>query len=52
MERDMDLYRKILREVKTWPTTLVPREVEIEGFTQDQVGYHAWMLAGGCPGCC
>ena len=45
MERDMDLYRKILREVETWPTTLVPREVEIEGFTQDQVGYHAWMLA-------
>ena len=45
MERDMDLYRKILREVETWPTTRVPREVEIEGFTQDQIGYHAWMLA-------
>ena len=45
MKRDMELYRKILREVETWPTTCSPKEVEIEGFTQDQIGYHAWMLA-------
>ena len=47
MKRDMDLYRKILREVEASPTTLAAQEVEIGGITQDQIGYHAWMNAHG-----
>ena len=41
----MDLCRKILIEVESWPTTLAPQNVEIEGYTDEQVGYHAWLLA-------
>ena len=45
MKRDMDLCRKILIEVESWPTTLAPQHVVIEGYTQEQVGHHAWLLA-------
>ena len=45
MKRDMDLCRKILIEVESWSTTLAPQEVEIEGFTREQIGYNAWLLA-------
>ena len=44
MKRDMDLCRRILLEVEQWPTTLEPREVEIDGYSPDQVDYHAWLL--------
>ena len=45
MKRDMDLYRQILREVESWSTTLMPKEVTIEGYTRDQIDHHAWLLA-------
>ena len=45
MKRDMDLCRKILLKIEAWPTTLAPKPVQVEGYTQEQVGYHAWMLA-------
>ena len=45
MKRDMDLCREILIEVESWPTTLAPQEVEIEGYTREQIGYNAWLLA-------
>jgi hypothetical protein len=45
MKRDMDLYRQILREVGSWSTTLMPKEVTIEGYTRDQIDHHAWLLA-------
>ena len=45
MKRDMELYRQILSEVESWSTTLAPKQVQIEGYAQDQIGYHAWMLA-------
>ena len=39
MKRDMDLYRQILREVESWSTTLMPKEVTIEGYTRDQIDH-------------
>ena len=45
MKRDMDLCRRILFEVEEWPTTLEPRKVEIDGYTESEVGYNAWLLA-------
>ena len=45
MKRDMDLCRKILIEIESWPTTLGPRPVEIDGYTDEQIGYNAWLLA-------
>ena len=46
MKRDMDLCRRILFEVEKLPTTLAPTKLEIEGYTDDEVGYNAWLLAG------
>ena len=34
-----------MSEVESWSTTLAPKQVQIEGYAQDQIGYHAWMLA-------
>ena len=45
MKRNMDLCRKILIEVESWPTTTGPDLVVIEGHSTDAVGYHAWLLA-------
>ena len=47
MKRDMDLCRKILLEVESWDTTVAPRKVQIDGYTEDQIGHHAWLLADG-----
>ena len=41
----MDLCRKILIEVESWPTTTAPDIVVIEGYSAGAVGYNAWLLA-------
>ena len=41
----MDLCRKILIEIESWPTTLGTQPVEIDGYTDEQIGYNAWLLA-------
>ena len=38
MKRDPELYRQILSEVESWSTTVEPKEVRIEGYSQDQIG--------------
>ena len=45
MKRDMDLCRKILLEIESWPTTTAPDIVVIEGYSTGAVGYNAWLLA-------
>ena len=40
----MDLCRKILIKVESWPTTRQPMAVEIDGHSEDKVGHHAWLL--------
>ena len=41
----MDLCRKILLEIEKWPTTTGPKQVEIEGYPPDAVGYNVSQLA-------
>ena len=45
MKRDMNLCRTILFEIEKWPTTTVPKQVEIEGYPPDTVGYNVSLLA-------
>ena len=45
MKRDMDLRRKILFEIEKWPTTTGPKQVELEGYPPDAVGYNVSLLA-------
>src|SRR5262245_43162701 len=44
MRRDLDLIRKILLTVEDLPTGNVPEEIEIEGYTEEQIGYHSYLL--------
>lgn len=43
MQRDMELIRKILMVIEQAPTGYAP-ELEIEGYSSTQVGYHAYLL--------
>ena len=47
MKRDMDLCRKILLSVEAREGTVDPVWVELEGYTDGQIGYHAKLLADG-----
>lgn len=41
MERDMDLFRKVLMEVESAPPTVNWFQFTVEGYSQDAVWYHA-----------
>lgn len=43
MRRDMNLIRKILLEIEEADSGWAPR-LEIEGYSESQVGYHAFLL--------
>ena len=45
MKRDMDLCREILLCVEAREGPVGPAEVKIDGYTTDQIGYHAKLLA-------
>ena len=40
----MDLVRKILMAIEADPSGWAPSKLEIEGFTEDQVGYHVHIM--------
>ena len=44
MKRDMDLVRNILLKVEEHEHGHAPRKVEIEGYSDEQIGYHAWLM--------
>ena len=44
MKRDMDLCRKILLSVEARESTVSLVEVELEGYTAGQIGYHSKLL--------
>lgn len=44
MHRDMDLAREILLVVESHPHGYSPQKIEVEGYTQEQIGYHAYLL--------
>ena len=47
MKRDMDLVRRILLKIEESPTGRAPREVEIEGYTAQQIKYHIFIMIEG-----
>lgn len=48
MKRDMDLVRALLRHIERMPPTKGRISTpEIEGYTEEQVGYHAYIMAQG-----
>ena len=46
MKRDLELIRKMLFAVEDSPKGFAP-ELEIEGYTPTQIGYHAYLLIDG-----
>ena len=44
MRRDMDLVRKILLRVESDAEGLDPIGLSIEGYSEEQVGYHCYIL--------
>jgi hypothetical protein len=43
--RDLDLIRKLVLAVEAVPTGYVQNEIEIDGYSKEQIGYHAYLLA-------
>lgn len=44
MKRDMDLVRKLLLLLEESPKALIPDEMQVEGFTEEQVGHHFYLM--------
>ena len=44
MKRDMDLVRKILLELEDTPYGLGGFDLELEGYSPDQISYHVMLL--------
>jgi DNA-binding transcriptional ArsR family regulator len=44
MHRDMDLVRAILLAVESHPEGFAPQHLAIDGYTPEQIGYHATIL--------
>jgi hypothetical protein len=44
MRRDPDLIRKMVLSIEDHPSGWAPDKLEFEGYTDTQVGYHAWLL--------
>jgi predicted transcriptional regulator len=44
MERDMDLCREILAAIEDAPFANYFERIEVDGYTQQQIYYHIWLL--------
>jgi hypothetical protein len=44
MKRDMELVRKILFAIEKHPHGYAPDPLEIEGFSEEQVGHHCYLM--------
>ena len=44
MQRDMDLVRQILLRAEAHPHGFGPDEFDIEGYSEEQIGYHIYLL--------
>lgn len=44
MKRDMDLVRKIVFALENHPHGFSPDELTFEGYSQEQVGYHVYLM--------
>lgn len=44
MKRDFDLIRKLVLAVEDSPTAAVRDEMQIDGYTPEQIGYHSYLI--------
>ena len=44
MKRDWDLIRKMILAIEDHPAGWAPSDLSFDGYTQGQVGYHAYLL--------
>ncbi len=44
MKRDLELIRKMMLAIEDAPSGWAPQGLKIEGYTDEQVGYHAYLL--------
>lgn len=44
MKRDLELIRKLCLAVENVPTGYVLDDIEIDGYSKDQIGYHSYLL--------
>lgn len=44
MKRDMELVRKMVLLMEDQPDGWAPREFDLPGYTDGQIGYHAYLL--------
>jgi len=53
MKRDMDLIRKMVLFIEDQPSGYAPDDLRLEGYTENQIGYHAYLLvdSGLAVGC-
>ena len=44
MQRDMDLVREILLALERHPSGFSPDDLQIDGYTHEQIAYHAYIM--------
>jgi hypothetical protein len=44
MKRDMELVRKLVLMIEDGPNGYAPENLKIEGYSAEQVGYHAYLM--------
>ena len=44
MKRDLELIRKLVLAAEASPTGYVKDDIEIEGYSPEQIGYHSYLL--------
>ena len=44
MKRDMELIRRMILLIEDDPRGYAPPDISIEGYTPDQIGYHAYLI--------
>jgi len=47
MKRDMDLVRAILLALEEHEFGFAPRDLKVEGYTKEQIGYHVHIMVEG-----
>ena len=44
MKRDMELIRKMVLAIEEAPGGFAPNQLDIDGYTENQIGYHAHLM--------
>lgn len=44
MKRDMNLVRQLVLAIEASPSGFAPRDLVIDGYTREQIGYHLYVM--------